>query len=276
MSVITLPSIMEEKSWDEEVIACAECRVDETYQRRRVNSLVQEIGLHYNLVLAGYIVVNRRADGWLYIIDGQQRWLGAKKAAEPEMLARVFEGLTVDEEAEMYTALNNTKPLSALDKFKGDVAAGKPDAVTIHDIVVSFGAGIRGTDGFGRNNLNGIGALKEIHERGGEHDLKAVLTFIKVTLGEISKDTAPGAFLTATHWVLSRHREINVNRLSTRIRRAGLIAVTQAAMAIGHRSVTPTSYYIALLGEYNHGLPKANKIDPILRPQDFTKGEDDE
>jgi hypothetical protein len=264
-----------DRPWSEEVVDSDTLRIDRSYQRDVKTSLVNEIGQRFDLALAGFIVVSRRSDGTLYVIDGQQRVMGARKAGEKELLARVFAGLMIEEEAEMYDALNETKPLSAPEKFKGAHRAGRPDAVAIYNIVHSFGASIMGIDGYNMNSIAAISALRRVFSQGGEWGLTTTLSIIRRAFGEISRQTCPSSLVKSVYMTVSRHPGIDESRLARRLGETGLLALKQRAIAFATRNADASSYYVAILDAYNHKLREEKRLNPVFRRTSHLGPEDD-
>jgi len=114
--------------------------IDPRYQRdvqiKKVNKIVSE----WNDSALGVVTLSDRGALGLYLIDGQHRREAALRVVGPEMEldARIFTGLTLLEEAEMYLDLNNTNQPTALEKFKARVMAEEPEAVAIEQILRSY------------------------------------------------------------------------------------------------------------------------------------------
>lgn len=102
---------------------------------RRVDHLVS---VGFDLEMMGYPVVSAR-DGHHWILDGQARigalkaWLGDWKGQQVQ--CRVFDGLTVEQEAEKFLELNDFTQVNAFAKFKNAVTAGRPVESDIDRIV---------------------------------------------------------------------------------------------------------------------------------------------
>lgn len=108
--------------------------IDESYQRIKIGVAVAKI---YRTLQAGGstppIALNRRRDGRLFIVDGQQRWWGAIEAKRG-LCANVYElwrtaeaeGISEQEaEKALFTVLNDTYRLSAdsvMNAWPGPVA----------------------------------------------------------------------------------------------------------------------------------------------------------
>lgn len=254
-----------ERPWSEEVVPLDALRIDRSYQRDQKTTLINQISAAYDLALAGYIVVNRRKSGALYVIDGQQRSAGARKAGEAEILARVFEGLDKRTEAQYYDKLNDTKPQTTPERFKAAYAAGDPDVHAIYSIVHSFGASIYGVDGKADDAITAVAALRWVYGQGGQHALAAVLSVIRRAFDEVSRQTTPSSFLKSVHYALDRHEELDDGRLARRIQETGMVALRQRALAFTTRSADAMGFYMALLDAYNHKLSERRKLNPVYK-----------
>lgn len=254
-----------DRPWSEEVLPLNALRIDRAYQRDVKTTLVNTIGAAFDLALAGYIVVSRRANDRLYIIDGQQRCAGARKAGETEILARVFDGLDIRTEAQYYDKLNDTQPQNTHERFKAAYAGGDPSVLCIYNIVHSFGASILGVDGKGDDCIASIAALRWVFKQGHEWGLTRTLTTIQLAFGEVSRTTTPSGLLKAIFYVIDRHDDIDDQRLARRIKETGLIVLKQRAIAFTSSGADATGYYMALLDAYNHRLGERKKLNPVFR-----------
>lgn len=147
-----------------EVVAIDELHVDrEMYQRKLVQSRVDKIARSYDMAVAGIITVNRRSNGLLYIVDGQHRTFGAKKAGEVEMLAQVYQGLTRDQESWLYDKKNSTHgPMSATARYKARLSHGDQIAVNMRDVAEELGLHIN-TERSPTNGINAVSAVEYIY-----------------------------------------------------------------------------------------------------------------
>ena len=105
-----------------------------------------------NTILAGfdpdkmqYPTVNHRG-GRYYIVDGQhsvwayKMWLGSWDDQKVECI--VHEGLTEEQEAELFLSLNNKRTVGPFEKFRAAVTAGRSDEVNIEAVVNAQGCKI--------------------------------------------------------------------------------------------------------------------------------------
>lgn len=122
--------------------------IDPQYQRTldsdASQALVCGIAQHWNYDLCQPLVVARRADGKLYVIDGQHRLAAAKLRGDiPQLPAQVLHYANVQDEAASFVLLNQQrKPLTRLDLFKAAVASGDTTANAIVDAMREAGLSI--------------------------------------------------------------------------------------------------------------------------------------
>ncbi len=254
-----------DRPWVEEVLPLHDLRIDRRYQRDLQTAEINKIAAAYDLALAGYIVVSRRLNGYLYVIDGQQRVAGARNAGEEEILARVFDDLDIRTEAQYFDLLNNTQPQTAHGRFKAAYAAGDPDVHNIYNIVHSFGASIYDLDGKGAEAIQAVAALRWIFGQGHVHGLTNTLAIIRRAFDEVSRTTTQTGFLKAVYYALDRHDAIDQARLAKRIQDTGMIGLKQRAIAFTARSADATGYYWALLDAYNHKLGEQKRLNPVFK-----------
>lgn len=122
--------------------------VDTAYQRSTDNQasqrLINSIAAKFDWRLCAPLVVSRRPDGTLTVIDGQHRTLAAAKRGDiPHLPCCVFRYEGPEEEARMFIAANRArKPMNRLDDFHAALAAGDSDAVLIKQLVSDAGLSV--------------------------------------------------------------------------------------------------------------------------------------
>lgn len=117
--------------------AVEQLSIDENYQRslEAANSitLIRRIATFWDWGLCQPLYVSRRADGKLYVVDGQHRLAAARLRGDIWQLpcvVRAFE--SGEQEAAAFVALNQERrPLSKLQIFKAAIAAGDIEAAQI-------------------------------------------------------------------------------------------------------------------------------------------------
>lgn len=128
-----------------EWLAVGQLQVDPAYQRATD-------GPHSRRIIVGMVkcwdwklcqplVVTRRADGGLFVLDGQHRLEGARERGDIAHLPCVIlPAIAPAEEASAFVKLNTTRQkLSQADIFAGMLAAGEPEALRIEAIMRDTG-----------------------------------------------------------------------------------------------------------------------------------------
>jgi hypothetical protein len=121
--------------------------IDDLYQRSTDNEasrkLIASIAAKFDWRLCGSLVVSRRTDDTLTIIDGQHRWMAASRRSDiPQLPCCVFRYESIEEEARMFILANRArKPMNRLDNYFAALAAADEDALEIQQFV--FDAGLR-------------------------------------------------------------------------------------------------------------------------------------
>jgi ParB-like nuclease domain len=115
----------------------SELEIDPTYQRSldvgQSQALIRKIAQHWNWDLCQPLVVARRDNGDLFVIDGQHRLAAARLRGDIQQLpAVVLQYASVADEAASFVHLNQQRrPLTKLDVFKAAVASEDAEATAI-------------------------------------------------------------------------------------------------------------------------------------------------
>ena len=122
--------------------------IDDQYQRSTENAasqrLIANIAAKFDWRLCSPLVVSRRTDDVLTIIDGQHRWRAACLRDDiPQLPCCVFRYENMKEEARMFIVANRArKPINRLDDYYAALAAADEDAIEIEQIVRAAGFSI--------------------------------------------------------------------------------------------------------------------------------------
>jgi hypothetical protein len=119
--------------------------IDGAYQRSTDNvssqRLIASIAAKFDWRLCAPLVVSRRLDDTLRIIDGQHRWMAACRREDiPQLPCCVFRYESIQEEARMFIVANRArKPMNRLDDYFAALAASDEDALEIQQLVSDAG-----------------------------------------------------------------------------------------------------------------------------------------
>ena len=123
----------------------AELNLDDSYQRSTDNgaskALITKIAHNWDWRMCLPLVVSKRDDGSLWVIDGQHRLAAAKLRGDiPFLPCRVAVYGSVADEAAMFVAMNRTrKAMNRLDDFHAAIASGDAEAIEIAGIITDAG-----------------------------------------------------------------------------------------------------------------------------------------
>lgn len=151
-------------------------KVDKDYQKEPYDRRIDQIVKTFNSSVVGELTVSKRHDGFYYIIDGQHRCAALKRKGYKTARCIVHEGLSVTEEAEIYSGLGNRAQQAQNEKFKVDLLLGVKYAVEIYDVVKMNGLDIC-FDRSGRG-IKCCATLKAIHKTYGVPVIDEVLQII--------------------------------------------------------------------------------------------------
>jgi len=113
--------------------------VDRDYQHRPYARAVQELAREFNPRISGLILVNIRADGQAYVLDGQTRLEVHRIRGYRWILAQILEGLSQQEEAAIYLFKCLNVQRQPLDFFLAECTAGKDEALLLQALLKKRG-----------------------------------------------------------------------------------------------------------------------------------------
>lgn len=159
-------------------------QIDESYQRSLdvggSQTLIRRIAIHWDWGLCQPLYVARRADGGLYVVDGQHRLAAARMRSDIAQLPCVvthFQNAAA--EAAAFVALNQERrPLSKLQIFKAALASGDPEAHIIVKALEDAGLSLASTtnlDTCPPGAMSNIGGLQQCLRAHGEKVLTSAL-----------------------------------------------------------------------------------------------------
>jgi hypothetical protein len=259
---------------DIEVVRIDDLNVDHAYQRDLDAGLVQRIAATWDIVASGPIVVARRADGSLWIVNGQHRAAAAKVAGEQEILAQVksVAHMSPDQarvyEAELRLKGNTRRTDKSQERFRAQVAAKHPDSLAIVEIASKFETRINPWPD-AKHGINSVSAVERLYRKNNGVLLTRVFEFIRDAFGEVGGRYASVASLNAIAWLLEHHdQEMNRSRMVERLGIEGIEAVDRKARAAkgAMGGAIWTNYYRAMIEVYNTNLPQKSRLEWKTNP----------
>lgn len=160
-------------------------RVNPLAQREQVQARIDKLVTEFDPEQLGFPTVNLR-DGHYWVIDGAHRiaalkeWLGEWEAQQVQ--CQTYEGLSEEEEAEVFLKLNDTLAVQAYAKFRIGVQAGRPEEVEVDKVVRQ--CQLRVSQDKGDGAIGAVGTLMRVYRRGGPLTLARTLLIIRDAYGD--------------------------------------------------------------------------------------------
>ena len=156
-------------------LAPSQLAIDQAYQRsidQAGRRLIGEIARAWDWSLCQPLVVARRPDMSLYVIDGQHRLEAARTRGDiPWLPCVVVDHPTPTTEAAAFVSLNaRRRPLTPMALFRADIASGNPAAIELMALIEGAGlrlTGIADASGWKPGWINNIVGLSKCHRRHG-------------------------------------------------------------------------------------------------------------
>lgn len=266
-----------------------ELLIDTNYQRPAAPKKILKIAAKFDTIAAGGIIVSKRANGQKVVLDGQHRTRAARIAGVNEILCIIHEGLTFEEEAQIFAMCNTQRANpSATAVFRAKLASNDGHANAIKEIVEHAGFYLEfnanGAPRVTKDHIGiiAIGALQNIYDSDGGDRLGEVLSVIADTWPDESE--AVRAQMVKGVWMFIRtyaeewNREHFVNRLA----KSNPTAIMRRAVAFSSLAggSMHTNVARAMLEEYNVNLKGRRLDDRIMSKYESGKrlrneGDDD-
>lgn len=159
--------------------------------------------------------VSKRADGTLYIVEGQHgTWAKRQYVGENHQIeVELYEGLTEEQEADLFLSLNNKKSVDIMSRFKVGVTAGREIECDIDRIVRANGCNVNVSQG-ANNAIAAVGTLTTIYTKFGPQVLGETLRIIGDSFAEGGYERP---ILIGISQVLARFPDADRVRLVTRL-----------------------------------------------------------
>lgn len=244
-------------------IKLKDLRVDMSYQRIPEKKRVQDIANNWDDMKANLVHVSRRSDGF-YVIDGNHTRLACEKTGRTEILCRVHEGLTREDEARLFSELNSkSKKPTFSELLKARAAAGYELEKSYLELLDKAGIDYVLTSGAHGCVLKCHAALMSIYRKTPYSEMFRALMIAKEAANNREEFYQSG-FFPGLCLIVVNHTELDEKRLIDRVRKTTSSQVMEIAdkhkrgSAIGGQGQTKY-YYEAYVDVYNKGLKK-NKI----------------
>ena len=198
----------------------AQLAVDATYQRQldqRSHQLIARIASGWDWNLFQPLVVARRPDGELFVVDGQHRLEAARLRGDIQQLPCViFSSSAAADEADVFVKLNQERrPLTAFALYNAALATGDPVVTALAELFRDTGwkvVGTADTKTLKPGELNCVGRVRRLHARHGDRLTRMALTVLARAFPGQSIQH-PSYMFAAIFTVASEHSDVSSHLL---------------------------------------------------------------
>jgi hypothetical protein len=255
-------SASQELAW----IKVADLRIDPRYQRPLDVKRVRRMAKDFDVDAFGVLLVSRRADQSLWLIDGQHRQslMFEIGYGDQTVACLVYDGLTFEQEARVFRLANSGSRPNALALFKAALAEGDPEANDIDRTIRRVGLQVG--SGGNQRTIQAIAAVRRVYREGGGLILERVLRHIVEAWGSNSSnfqaDIILGlALLEKRYAKLSVDRERLRQQLAT-VTPVNLLATGRARKDSGSGNIWADEIPDQVVKLYNKGIRTESKKLP--------------
>jgi hypothetical protein len=162
-------------------------KVNPLAQRELNTARVDKLTTEFDPEQFGVPTVSAR-DTWYFVIDGQHRieaykqWNGDGRWESQQIQCWTYEGLSEEQEADVFLKLNDTLTVNAFAKFRVGVRAGRAEEVDIERIVRT--ESLRISQAKGNGAVSAVGTLKKVYQRAGGDNLARALRIARDAYGD--------------------------------------------------------------------------------------------
>lgn len=244
-------------------VSLSSLNVDRAYQRDVSMSLVEQIRTQWDEVASELILVSKREDGTLWIVNGQHRAAAAGLRGDAKIWARVVQGLGPEQEAALRLKTNVRLGDRPLERFRAQLCAGDPESVSIQRIVEGVGSKVNESTS-SDEGINAIAAVESIYRVDEGSLLKETLEFLRETFGEVGGKFATSTLMRSVAWFILKHRDsANMERLGAQLKGMGPAAFDRHARTIAATMSGPLwlNAYRSMVELYNEGLGEKSRLE---------------
>jgi hypothetical protein len=168
-------------------------KVNPLAQRELNPARVDKLASEFDLEQFGTPTANHRDEAF-FVIDGQHRvealkkWFGDGNWEDQQVQCWTYDGLSAEEEAEVFLKLNDILTVHAFSKFRVGVQAGRSDETDIDRIVRS--QGLRVSQDKSNGAISAVGTLMKVYRRAGGPVLARTLRIIRDAYGDPGLEAA--------------------------------------------------------------------------------------
>jgi hypothetical protein len=227
-------------------------RAQRDHSRPGAQEKITEIAANFDPDKFGTLTVNKR-DGHFWVVDGGHRYNALVLIGweDQQVQCWTYHELTEEQEAALFLDLNDVRPVTALDKFKVAVIAGRDPEVAIDRIVRNLGLTVGGTT---QQSLGCVVGLQKVY-RMGPGVLEGTLRAVRDAYGRpgFSAKVVEGIGLFVANYDSVYDEERLVSRLSRKLGGVNGLLGRAEQIRSSHGVSMPHAVAAATVETYNQG-----------------------
>lgn len=193
--------------------------IDPNVQRALQKARVAAMAENFNPDALGVLTASLRSNGLAYLVDGQHRYRAAELAKyDGTFDAKIYQGLTIPEEASLFRLLNTAKKPSAIDHFVIACVEQDPDALALARYLSENGWSVGAYSAHAK--ICAIGSLQRVYAQS-PHSAAAALAVVTKAWGH-QPAAVNGPLLEGLGQFLARYEnhdetQVSLNDLASRL-----------------------------------------------------------
>lgn len=262
------------KKFEEDVLV-SDIEIDHDVQRAMINPRkIERFKRKWNPAAVGRVLLSRRKDRSLRCLDGMHRVQTWRELSDNlgSIPAEIYEGLSLEEEAELFLDRNAGDKPTPLDRYRVSVTGKLPVAIQVDQLVHAYGWSVSGYKAGGggvQGQLSCVVALQKLYIYSEEHGhepnlLQMALIVIRDTWGQETL-AAQGFVITALGRMFGEYQDkLDKDRLVSALKdyKGGISQMISAArtMANSRNWRLPFALADLMVETYNKGLSGKNRL----------------
>lgn len=233
--------------------------VDERAQRAEIGPHLRRLIANFDPAQLGVLTVSTRPGGRFHLIDGQHRWLAARECGLTDLKVKceVHQGLSLQDEADLFIARNAQRAVSAIDKYQVGLVAKDTECVGVQSVLDRFG--YRVAAGTGAETISCPDTIRRVYRKDDGETLGDVLAVARSAWGD-NPDALEHIILSSLGAVVGRYNgELDRDRLVKRLSKypggpTGLIGNARGLARMKPGMSVARAASESVLDTYNRGL----------------------
>lgn len=203
-------------------IPWANLNIDRTYQREQSDYKIKDIAEAFDPDAFGWLVVGRRVDGTLWVIDGGHRYYALQLMGytDQNVPCMMLNETTPEAEARLYDIYNAKRaPMRVTERFKARLRYNDEEALAINKVLADAGYTVWFKRGKApKNTVGAVDKIIDVYRTGAPGDLALVIEIVREAWGD-DPNAVVGIMIGGVHNFIVKHRgQFEVGELARKLK----------------------------------------------------------